>query len=335
MGKRNKVLVSIIVPAYNAEKFILECLDSCFVQKLEHDGGVEVIVVDDGSTDSTEELLAPLASDNKIKYIKQRNMGGSLARNAGIDAAQGEFLYFLDADDVLSPGAISKMIKAINSGGYDICVGNYIEIDECGRKKSDAGIFKSRITYKNFNSLVYLFSIYPNPSTKLYRADIVRRNNLYFRKLPIAQDLDFYFKYLFCCDNAVAIADDVYQYRITNGSVSRSYDKRVVGIVDAFNDVASFADGLGMGHEYTTHLQNVELMHICYQIDKLKFVESRNDRESIYSELISRARKLAVNKNSPTYKNAKKNIVRLKVYQLFGYSKATRMLAKLVGAVLV
>ena len=100
-------LISVIVPAYNAEQYIAQCIDNLLCQTYKN---LEIIVVDDGSTDNTSRVLQQYP---KVKYIYQPNSGVSVARNAGIEAASGEFIHFMDADDLLNLEFYEKMYEAI------------------------------------------------------------------------------------------------------------------------------------------------------------------------------------------------------------------------------
>ncbi|KAB2867528.1 MAG: glycosyltransferase family 2 protein, partial [Bacteroidales bacterium] len=94
-------LISVIIPTYNAERFIIETLTSVINQSYTH---WECIIIDDGSTDSTKEIIDEYCkADNRIKYYYQKNSGPSVARNVGVKIALGEYIQFLDSDDVLLP----------------------------------------------------------------------------------------------------------------------------------------------------------------------------------------------------------------------------------------
>src|SRR5215831_612931 len=95
-------LVSVIIPSYNSKQFVTQAIQSARSQSYP---SIEIILIDDGSTDGTSELMSEFERLN-VKYIKQNNAGASPARNTGIALAQGEFVQFLDADDVLHPGKI-------------------------------------------------------------------------------------------------------------------------------------------------------------------------------------------------------------------------------------
>ena len=112
-------MISIIVPAYNAEKYLDACLESILTQ----DACMEVIVVDDGSTDSTYDI----AVRHGVKAIRQPNKGLSSARNTGLDNASGKWVLFVDADDCLTPGALRHLLDAASDTGCDIVIGGFIK----------------------------------------------------------------------------------------------------------------------------------------------------------------------------------------------------------------
>lgn len=118
-------LVTLIVPAFNAGKFIGECLESIQSQTYEH---WEAIVVDDGSTDSTADIAARMAkTDPRIRLWRRRNGGPSAARNSGIAAAKGRWLAFVDADDMIHPQFIEKLMEAASESGAGIAACDFAE----------------------------------------------------------------------------------------------------------------------------------------------------------------------------------------------------------------
>lgn len=105
---KNEKLISVIIPVYNIEKYIFKCLSSVASQKYTN---LEIIVVDDGSTDNSGEICDMFAAgDNRIKIIHQKNAGLSAARNAGIDASKGEYIGFIDGDDYIDKMMYYEMI---------------------------------------------------------------------------------------------------------------------------------------------------------------------------------------------------------------------------------
>lgn len=119
MGEK---LVSIIIPVYNAEKYISRCLDSIINQSYKN---IQIIVIDDGSTDKGVLILDKYKEDdNRISVYRTENRGVSYARNLGIEKAKGEYFVFVDADDFVQKDMIEKMYYRLLSDGSDICVCN-------------------------------------------------------------------------------------------------------------------------------------------------------------------------------------------------------------------
>ncbi|SHI12100.1 Glycosyl transferase family 2 [Clostridium collagenovorans DSM 3089] len=107
-----KGLVSIIIPSFNGEKFITQTIDNCINQDYKN---IEIIVIDDGSTDNTKQILTPYIDKNLINYIYQSNKGLPGARNTGLNVATGEFVQFLDADDLLDKNKIFSQVMYLNN----------------------------------------------------------------------------------------------------------------------------------------------------------------------------------------------------------------------------
>ena len=128
------IRVSAIVPVYNGAATVGRAIESALDQKFE---GLEVIVVDDGSTDSTGERLKQWG--DRIRVVRQANSGPSSARNHGVRVAAGEYLAFLDADDEWMPGKLSKMIGALESArGAALAYSNFVSENEAGREQKDS-----------------------------------------------------------------------------------------------------------------------------------------------------------------------------------------------------
>lgn len=127
---KNEKLISVIIPVYNIEKYIFKCLSSVASQKYTN---LEIIVVDDGSTDNSGEICDMFAAgDNRIKIIHQKNAGLSAARNAGIDASKGEYIGFIDGDDYIDKMMYYEMIHIIEQNDADMVICDYESVDENG-----------------------------------------------------------------------------------------------------------------------------------------------------------------------------------------------------------
>ncbi len=124
-------LVSVIVPVYNTEKYLADCLDSIKNQTYDN---LEIICINDGSTDNSATILQSYANtDPRIKIITQKNQGLSAARNAGIKKSTGNFVTFVDSDDQIEPQMISRMINAVNKNSSDIVACSFKELYPSGK----------------------------------------------------------------------------------------------------------------------------------------------------------------------------------------------------------
>lgn len=133
--ERQQELISVIVPVYNIKKYIGRCVDSILAQTWEN---LEVLLVDDGSTDGTEKLLDELQErDERIRVFHKKNGGSSSARNLGIREAKGTYLGFVDSDDYIEPFMYERLYRAIRATGMPIAQGARSEIDEQGNALPD------------------------------------------------------------------------------------------------------------------------------------------------------------------------------------------------------
>ena len=118
----NKPACSIIVPCYNSAKYLPLCLDSILKQTYKQ---FEVVVVNDGSTDDTDDVMKPYLDDPRIKYIKQQNAGPPKARNTGINNADGDYIAFLDSDDLWEATKLEKQMKLFTESFCRGCIQHF------------------------------------------------------------------------------------------------------------------------------------------------------------------------------------------------------------------
>ncbi len=213
--------ISIIIPAYNAQKYIVRCLDSIVNQANDN---IEVVIVNDGSTDNTERICREYSSIyNYIKTVSQTNGGVSSARNNGIKNAQGEYILFLDADDFLAPGAIGWVIDNVKHNDTLICGSfNYIKT----RGRVEPYYLPEKIYDLKKDTVDSIMDFIPNaPWGKIYNRNIITENDIVFPLgIPYAEDTIFmleYLKYVKFVQTSSAI---IYNYNFTDsGSAMWKY----------------------------------------------------------------------------------------------------------------
>lgn len=171
-----KPLVSVIVPAYNSASHIEKCLEHLIHQTHKE---LEIIVVDDGSTDNTSDIVSAYASsDSRIKLIRQANGGPSKAQNTGIKAATGTYLHIHDHDDYAALDFFEKMVDAAEMSGADIACSEVI-----GSPWSFPFFDTMRILVTQKDKIIETGANHCNPAWRyLYRMDFIRRNNLLFEE---------------------------------------------------------------------------------------------------------------------------------------------------------
>lgn len=187
--------LTVVVPAYNAGPFLKIAVDSLLSQRLP---GLEIIVVDDGSTDGSYATLARLP----VRVVRQPNRGEAAARNAGVKAATAPFVTFLDADDVMAPGALSARLDYLTRNPGECAVGGLPSrlIDERGVVAGD--VFarmsaKHSFPFRLKDSFYRKGGFFPvSCSLYLYRRETFDRVGLYDETLPYAPDCDFHFRLL-------------------------------------------------------------------------------------------------------------------------------------------
>ena len=235
----NKPLVSVIIPVYNAEKYISRCIDSILSSDYEN---LEVIIVDDGSFDSSLLIANEYKKkDPRVKIYSQKNKGAGQARNKGLDNASGEYVLFVDADDILCCSAISKSINVILTNPVDIVMFNYQEIDS---NYSNCSL-ERRISQDDYDLEVWSYSDFWNnyygnnlvwcvvPWGKLYKKKLfksVRFENKYYED-------EYAINKLIKKNVSIAIMNDIlYFYRIHGEStMAKPFNERYLDKVDCFH----------------------------------------------------------------------------------------------------
>ncbi|MDO4729777.1 MAG: glycosyltransferase [Candidatus Saccharibacteria bacterium] len=207
-------LVTVIVPAYNVEKYLPSCIKSIIEQTYNN---IEIIIVDDGSSDHSHEVAVRLSRDYKnITVITQTNKGVSEARNNGLDGAHGKYVLFVDADDTIEPTFIEKQVKALEN--YDIAIVGMNIITKAKKQK----LPKHKSEKNAMGALFFDEGVGGYVWNKMYRKEIITNNNLKFdKKYEILEDLIFNINYFKNIKTVKIIREPLYNYYQRKGSVTR------------------------------------------------------------------------------------------------------------------
>ncbi|MCW1929093.1 glycosyltransferase family 2 protein [Bhargavaea beijingensis] len=206
-----KKIISIIIPVYNNEAYIEECLSSIVSSKVEK----EVIVINDGSTDRTEEIISKYKVRKEFKIISTANLGVSHARNIGLKNAVGDYVLFLDSDDQLTKNGLEKFIYTISKYSGDLYYG----------WKSDRN---SKCFPINNNEIIEMILFNKIPRTAcgiVFKRELINKNNLSFdENLVYGEDFLFTIEYLKKCSTSVVLNENLYLVTPRLNSISRRND---------------------------------------------------------------------------------------------------------------
>ena len=223
-----KPLVSVIVPIYNVGDYLRRSVCSILEQSYEN---LEVILVDDGSTDGCNKIVDEFARvDKRVVAIHQKNAGQSSARNAGIKAAHGEFLSFIDGDDEIQEDFVEKLVEAMNGKALAVCGMIYRRLMSGSEKR----VYVRRIHKRRKNESLAAYILYLltvdgrmySSVNKLYRADVVRKNKLKFEEgRNFAEDTKFVLDYLKYAEGEIGFALEplyIYNFGTETSTVKKS-----------------------------------------------------------------------------------------------------------------
>lgn len=189
-----KPKVSVIMPVYNVEKYLRQCMDSVVNQTLRD---IEIICVDDGSTDGSLEILMEYAAhDSRITVLRQQNMRAGAARNAGLAIARGEYLSFLDSDDFFEPNMLQLLVAKITETRSDIVMCDcFLYNDAERRDECVEWTLRSELVKRTFSCVNLPNDIFTLSNcwvwNRLYKHSFIKNNNIRFQNLGVANDTYF------------------------------------------------------------------------------------------------------------------------------------------------
>lgn len=226
------IFISIIVPVYNVEKYLRECLDSISLLKAVT---WEAILVDDGSTDTSGQICDEYAKqDSRFRVIHQKNAGVSAARNAGLDAAKGDWIWFVDSDDSINPDFEISNLEVFDDADYVLFDMRKFhdgeELNPLGHQKS---ILKCTDLSKNDFLCKYQCNHHQRLFYKKTWVMIDHHQRLAFSLgTRVGEDLEFQYKYLIRCQRPARLDAVLYNYRLREGSATQDDSYRRKNLED-------------------------------------------------------------------------------------------------------
>lgn len=287
------MLVSIIVPVYNVENYLSECLESLINQTYQK---IEIIVVDDGSSDTSGQICDRYAKKyDNIKVIHKKNEGLGMARNTGLEHINGDYVTFLDSDDFLDKDFIEALVEAIKNTGTDVCKSGFKRVDINGNLfheiKYEDEIFEESEAKTQFlprligSSPEKKDSIEMAVCATLYNANVIRMYGLKFpseRKL-ISEDLVFNIDYMQYANGACTISKLGYNYRFNTNSLSTKYrEDRFEASCFFYKEIKRKLETLGYDINTIFRLQRIFFINTKTSIYQEKSsISQKTKRESV------------------------------------------------------
>ena len=254
-------LISIIVPVYNCEKYIEDCINSIKNQTYKN---IEIIIVNDGSTDRSLELIQEAANDDKrIKIFSTENMGVSHARNIGVEKANGKWISFVDSDDWLEPNFCELLYgkAAALNADYIGCGYNKVTGENIQKINADGNILE----YEKDDFLIKLLNVqtsYGLIHMKLIKAEYVKQVK-FNENIKVAEDALFNIELCDYLNKIVIFNKPLYNYRINTDSVVRKYDENYNNKYSkAMEEVSSYIKSKYANERVLKNLNNFVVYHL-------------------------------------------------------------------------
>ena len=253
------IQISIVVLAYNVEKYIKRCIDSILKQ---NDEGIELIIINDGSTDKTRDIIEGFSKINKVKIIDKENSGVNSCRKLGLDLAKGNYILFVDGDDWIEENSI-EILKKISSD------------------KSDVIIFNSKIVFDNGYSQVLkgytgdgqdyvkdimIDKLKPTFWCKLYKVEFLRKNKICFYNLSYAEDLSTNIDILLLNPKVKIVGDIIYNYYQRAGSLTKGSIKNRKDIMKSIDNIYFSLKRSNSYEKYRSEYEYLIYYHLFYNI---------------------------------------------------------------------
>lgn len=250
--------ISVIVPVYNVEKYLDKCLTSLVNQTLKD---IEIIVVNDGTKDNSQDIIDRYAKKYKnIIVIKKENGGLSSARNDGIEKATGEYIGFVDSDDYIEYDMYEKMYQKAKTNDYDVVVCDLKYIYDDREVDAFSNINNDLLTKEEVKTC--FLNIYPSVWNKIYKKELIKDNNILFKKGVWFEDVEFTYRLLPYINSIGVVKEKFYNYVQRDGAITRTFDERMYHYIDNLNGVVEFYKNNNFYNEYEKELEYIYVRYL-------------------------------------------------------------------------
>ena len=271
------ITLSIVVPVYNVEKYLKECLDSAIVPEAE---GYEIVCVNDGSTDASPEILEEYRNryPELIRVVHTENQGLGAASNNGIAAAKGEYIAFLDSDDYYVPNAVPELLTACECGD-ELCIFDLNEVNNIGEQitvykgcRREEGVF----TLESYPQMLFE---YPSRANKIFQKSLFEQHGIVYPSRVWFEDYRTNLKLYPFCRSIRYISRAWYNYRQQPESITHGKNtKRNLEIIDAADDLLAFYQQADLYEKYKTELEYSVFYNVLLtSTDRVNLIDQKSD----------------------------------------------------------
>ena len=271
-------LITVIVPVYNVDKYLNDCVDSLIHQTYKN---IEIILVDDGSKDESGKICDDYAAkDSRIKVIHKQNEGLGFARNSGLEISTGKYVTFIDSDDVAECDLVEQLMKEVVDKDVDTCIGGFKRITEDGKAVFQESYAVEFFSGDDVYNKLFARMLGSAPDAHdairmsvwnvLYSMDIIQKYGIRFpsERVFISEDIVWDSEYYRYAQAVSVIGSTAYRYRITPGSLTQKYKPQMIGrICVLYNEMENRLAG---DREKITRLQKQFFVNlrVCIRQEK-------------------------------------------------------------------
>lgn len=316
--------LSVVIPIYKVENYLKRCVNSVLTQDYDD---IEVILVDDGSPDGCPEICDEFAAiDKRVKVVHKKNGGLSSARNAGIMTASGNYITFLDSDDMWLPNSLAAIMKVLTNQSPEMLMFMSYDMTHDGKMYErrdmkrffERGVKQEYKIREYYELLISEGNLHESACTKILSSNFLKKNALMFQEGIISEDTEWMFRVLRCCSHIVVTNLPMFVCTIDReGSISNSANaKSLDGILKIIEQSVQYCGN------HSSRIGELELSHCAY----LLAISYGIYREIEKKDRIKYREQLIRYSNLFQYNNGQKVSMVKKIYNVFGFDLSTCIL---------
>jgi len=290
--------VSIVIPIYNVERYLRECLESVLAQTLRD---IEVICVDDGSTDGSLAVAQEFAAvDARVCVVAAEHSDAGRCRNVGMGMAQGKWLSFLDADDVFAPQMLETLVRVAEKEDAEIAICGFLRFDDGDDGYLDALAESNVIEPKTICRPAESVDIFAEwvgwAWDKIFRRDFIQNNSLSFQQVPSSNDLRFVYSALSLCNNIVEVDAKFVAHRMHNTSLQATRKNVPINFLKVLKSYKSEMDIRGTFEPTGCLYSNFQKYVVRFSLFQLDYIGSLAAHNKIRTEVAHYWNEIGVDK---------------------------------------